>query len=52
MPKNQGSAPPVEGDDPIISEDHSLLRKIEANYPHKIHPGLVPGISVDDQRIE
>ncbi|GAA5228464.1 BCCT family transporter [Paeniglutamicibacter antarcticus] len=52
MPKNQGSAPPVEGDDPIISEDHSLLRKIEANYPHKIHPGLVPGISVDDQRIK
>lgn len=23
----------------------------EINYPHQIHPGLVPGVSVEDQRI-
>lgn len=28
-----------------------IARGIEENYPHNIHPGLVPGISVDEQRI-
>ena len=23
----------------------------EVNYPHQIHPALVPGVSVEDQRI-
>ncbi|MDO5743711.1 MAG: BCCT family transporter [Micrococcaceae bacterium] len=50
MPKEQGSAPPVEADNPIISKDHPVLNKIEENYPHNIHPGLVPGISVEEQR--
>lgn len=26
------------------------MRKVEENYPHNIHPGLVPGIAVDEQR--
>ena len=34
------------------TKDRPLLRKIEENYPHGIHPGLVPGISVDEQRIK
>lgn len=23
----------------------------EVNYPHEIHPALVPGVSIDDQRV-
>ncbi len=26
------------------------MRRVEENYPHNIHPGLVPGISVNEQR--
>lgn len=31
---------------------HPMLKKIEENYPHDIHPGLVPGISIDEQRVK
>lgn len=34
------------------SDGHAILHAIEENYPHDIHPGLVPGISVDEQRIK
>ncbi|MDY0006933.1 MAG: BCCT family transporter [Spongiibacteraceae bacterium] len=32
------------------SRARALLDRIEKNYPHNIHPGLVPGIAVDEQR--
>lgn len=35
-----------------ISDAHPMLKKIEENYPHDIHPGLVPGISIDEQRVK
>lgn len=52
MPKEQGSAAPVDAVDPTRPKDRSFLSKVEENYPHNIHPGLVPGISVDEQRIK
>ena len=52
MTKKQDAQTDKKADEPLMTEEHPLLKKIEENYPHDIHPGLVPGISVDEQRIK
>ena len=52
MTKDQDSEVDAKGGEPLKLKDRPLLRKIEEHYPHNIHPGLVPGISVDEQRIK
>ncbi|MDO5751537.1 BCCT family transporter [Arthrobacter sp.] len=52
MTEKKASEQVKDDDDHLISDDHPVLQKIEENYPHDIHPGLVPGISVDEQRIK
>lgn len=52
MAKEQASEVNSKGGDSQDSRGQPLLRKIEENYPHDIHPGLVPGISVDEQRFK
>lgn len=37
------------GNSPILGTDFVSSPK-NSTYPHDLHPGLVPGISVDDQR--
>lgn len=45
---------------PTSSRGYSRIRRAdratrhflwEINYPHQIHPGLVPGVSIEDQRV-
>lgn len=52
MAKKHVSGHDTGKDEHLISDDHPILQTIEENYPHDIHPGLVPGISVDEQRIK
>lgn len=52
MTKEHESGHEAGATEHLISDDHPALQTIEDNYPHNIHPGLVPGISVDEQRIK
>ncbi|CEA06973.1 Glycine betaine transporter BetP [Arthrobacter saudimassiliensis] len=36
---------------PTVGQRAKRALKRELDYPHNIHPGLVPGIAVDDQRV-
>ena len=54
-PAGTGSSPgqakgPTPGKSSVGQRAARVLR-LELEYPHGIHPGLVPGIAVDDQRV-
>lgn len=44
-------APSAAAPEPLGERAKKAMKIVEENYPHDIHPGLVPGISVDEQRI-
>lgn len=52
MTEKQNAETKKHHEDSLISDAHPMLKKIEENYPHDIHPGLVPGISIDEQRVK
>ncbi|MDP9850747.1 BCCT family transporter [Corynebacterium lowii] len=49
-PSDDGSTSQVPPTTPRGGRARTFLR--EVTYPHSIHPALVPGVSVEDQRIE
>ena len=50
MPTTEGKPnPAAQAARQVTREARKFLR--EVNYPHKIHPALVPGVSIDDQRV-
>ena len=44
-------AAPHEDHEGLGERARRTLHTVEENYPHNIHPGLVPGIGVEEQRI-
>lgn len=52
MTKKQDSGNTLEEDHSPSSEPPQSGQEIEDDYPHDIHPGLVPGISVEEQRFK
>lgn len=56
-PKNTGAenapspAEPKDSARPSVSQRAARVLRRKRQYPHGIHPGLVPGIAVDEQRV-
>lgn len=47
-PETGDSSPPQK---PTVRELAAKVLRRESQYPHDLHPGLVPGIGVDEQRV-